>query len=341
MKAATSEECCRAFMEWTSRYGVPHVAISDNGNTFVANLYKDIMKTFNVQVQFTPAYHAATNGAIERRHQTIKNSLRASLVDMGNVHGDKWSLALPWVLLGKRIQVQPDLDISAAQLVFGKSLSIPGQLLGHPGPPLSNLQTKALLEELYKLSSKPPVPTSTVVNPIDLSWTKRAKHVYVKVDEPSSLSPRFEGPYAIVSRPSRSTIEVRIGSYADGRPRLQIYNWNSCKIAHLRDDALEGQRPKLGRKPKSTTPTSSVNSPSLPESSERSPSNTSDTSETLSGSQPHPAYLQKGPLVTKDMFENADWPSILKIPSKPVRSTRNPNPRYIDAVSSDTLTTSA
>ena len=43
------------------------VAISNNGNSFVANLYKDIMKTFNVEVKFTPAYHAATNGGIERQ----------------------------------------------------------------------------------------------------------------------------------------------------------------------------------------------------------------------------------------------------------------------------------
>merc|ERR1712102_200679 len=100
---------------------------------------------------------------------------------MGNVHQDKWTSALPWVLLGKRIQVQPDLDISAAQLVFGKSLSIPGQILGHPGAPLSNLQTKALLEQLYKLAARPPVETSTVVDPVDLSWTEKAKHVYVKV----------------------------------------------------------------------------------------------------------------------------------------------------------------
>ena len=38
------------------------------------------MKTFNVEVRFTPAHHAATNGAIEKRLQTIKISLKASLV---------------------------------------------------------------------------------------------------------------------------------------------------------------------------------------------------------------------------------------------------------------------
>ena len=70
---------------------------------------------------------------------------------MGNHHKDKWMSALPWVLLGKRVQVQPDLDTSAAELVYVKSLDLPGQLLGHPGAPLTNLQTGSLLEELYKL----------------------------------------------------------------------------------------------------------------------------------------------------------------------------------------------
>ena len=53
LRSATSEECARGFMEWTSRYGVPHVAVSDNGNSFISNLYKDIMKSFNVEVKFT------------------------------------------------------------------------------------------------------------------------------------------------------------------------------------------------------------------------------------------------------------------------------------------------
>merc|ERR1712102_87732 len=121
MASASSVECCKAFMNWVERFGVPKLAISDNGNSFISNLYKDIMKTFNIQVNFTPAYHAATNGALERRHQTIKNSLKASLIDMGNHHGDKWTSALPWVMLGNRAALQPALDASSSMLAFGRS----------------------------------------------------------------------------------------------------------------------------------------------------------------------------------------------------------------------------
>ena len=309
------------------------------------------MKTFNIQVRFTPAYHPASNGAIERRHQTLKNAIKASLIDMGNEHGDKWVRALPWVLLGKRVQVQPDLDASAASLVFGKAIEIPGQLLGHPGPPLTNLQTRALLEELYKISAKPAIQTTSITNPINIAHTEAATHVYVKVDEPQGLSARFEGPYPVVSRPSRTTVQVRIGSFVSGEPRLQTYNWAQCKVAHMREGAPDGQRPRLGRKPasKNENPpdmnSNSVPDPSSPPTSKqltcpsqnvnkKSPAKIQ-TCDTLSDKAPHPDYVKKGPIITDDMFQK--WsPELLGIPSKsnrPVRSTRNPEPRYVDYLS--------
>ena len=58
------------------------------------------------------------------------------------------------------------------------------------------------------------------------------------------------------------------------------------------------------------------------------------TYETLSGRKPHPEYLAKGPIISKESFDK--WtPEMLGIPqnSRPVRSTRNPQPKYVDAVS--------
>ena len=56
--------------------------------------------------------------------------------------------------------------------------------------------------------------------------------------------------------------------------------------------------------------------------------------ETLSasGKPPHPDYVAKGPIITTRMF-NQWTPELLGIPSppkRPVRSTRNANPQYID-----------
>ena len=104
LRQDSASEVAEAFLQWVSRFGICDRAVSDNGNCFVSRLFEELMKNFNIEVTFTPAYHPATNGAIERQHQTMKNALKAALVDMGDKHREQWTRALPWVLLGKRVQ---------------------------------------------------------------------------------------------------------------------------------------------------------------------------------------------------------------------------------------------
>ena len=182
------------------------------------------------------------------------------------------------------------------------------------------------------MSAQPPLPTSSVPNPIDISHTESATHVYVKQANPQSLCPKFEGTYKIVNRPSRSQVEVRVGSFADGSPRLLTFNWSSCKIAHLRDDSFEASRAPLGRRsapPPSpevnvTLPTKTndatgpevVNPPSQPVVYDDPPSHPSGSE------QGAKIQTEQGPVVTSR-----------PVTSRPVRSTRNPKPSYVDAVS--------
>ena len=135
----------------------------------------------------------------------------------------------------------------------------------------------------------------------------------VKVDNPQGLNCRFEGPYQIISRPSRSTVEVRIGSFVDGKPRLQTYNWSSCKIAHLREGAPEGQRPKLGRKKTSAS---------------------SDVPDSTDAKTNFPVAVTPPPVetsVTTDVPQQLEQPS-KSVSGRPVRTTRNPHPQYIDSI---------
>ena len=340
LRRDTAEEVSDAFLQYISRFGLPSVACSDNGNAFISNLFQDILKNFGVEVRFTPAYHAATNGAIERKHQDLKNALKAVLVQMGNDHRDQWFRALPWVLLGQRVRFQPNLDASSAQLVLQMSPRIPGQLLGDPGPPLTNVQTRALLDQLYKLADKPPVPTSgrRVFN--DISETENATHVYIKVDTPLSLYPKWEGPYRILSRPSRSRIEVKLGMFRNGSIRKAIYHWNTCKVAYLRDSQPDASRPKLGRPPKQPQvepPPGFLSSPS----SEDTSSNTEDVYFQYAGLPPAAPTSRVSAPNSNDTSFTDDYEDEVSSagdyevnndaavpPSRPVRSTRNPRPVY-------------
>ena len=248
---------------------------------------------------------------------------------MGNKERDKWMKALPWVLLGRRVAFQPFLDASSAQMVLGMSPKIPGQLLGHPGPPLNTIQLKGLLDQLYKLHDKPAIPTSGKREVNDITITEQATHVYVKVDNPQSLCPKFEGPYEIYSRPSRSQVEVKIGMFKDGRPRLLTFHCSSCQIAHLRDGAEPASRPALGRKPKESFPHQQV--PTYGPSISDTVRNTSAPVD----AQSHTDIVNK-PLLTENNGKNEmstnEMPAKIQT-DRPTRSTRNPNPAYVHAFS--------
>ena len=134
----------------------------------------------------------------------------------------------------------------------------------------------------------------------------------------------------------------------------------------MREDAVEGSRKNVGRRPNPTAvkslltenkqPTesapaesttnqnhetsTSVNRHPAQEPAERGKIRNSNSSapaaeyETLSGNKPHPNYIAKGPIITRDMF-NKWTPDLLGLPNvstRPTHSTRNPNPCYIDVI---------
>merc|ERR1712001_592784 len=155
--------------------------------------------------------------------------------------------ALPWTLMGIRHAFRPSLDASSAQLVFGKNLQIPGALLHQPGLELSTEQTSKLLHHLYRMMDRPARPMAGKHEEKDISHTDDVRRVYYKnLGDEKSLSEKFKGPVPINSRPSRSTLELKVGSYASGEPRLQEFSWSSCKPAKYRDEEFSVFKDKLG-----------------------------------------------------------------------------------------------
>ncbi|GFR76562.1 Pol polyprotein [Elysia marginata] len=83
-----------------------------------------------VQIYRTTAYHPQSNGLIERFHRTLKAALKAGL------QGPNWADELPWVLMGLRTAPKEDLGTSAAELVYGTPLSVPGEFTDPTPKPL-------------------------------------------------------------------------------------------------------------------------------------------------------------------------------------------------------------
>ena len=196
----------------------------------------------------------------------------------------------------------------------------------------------------------------------DISHTEQATHVYVKRDTPLSLTPKFEGPYKILDRPSRSQVTVQLGTKKDGSVRQLTFHWSNCKIAHLRDGAVEAERPKLGRPIKKDSSNENLEpevepanfpengSEILPTSdSRRVATDTSDERQqnsnrssqlnkrsrkerarrmTAEGKKPAEIQIAKDQSTENENSRIAQGGAgqILQLPPK--RSTRNPNPSY-------------
>ncbi|XP_068234358.1 uncharacterized protein [Palaemon carinicauda] len=68
------------------------------------------------------AYNPAANSMVERAHRTFEAALMARSMD------EHWKAQLPWVLLGLRTAHRADGEPSPAEKVYGKALTVPGEL---------------------------------------------------------------------------------------------------------------------------------------------------------------------------------------------------------------------
>ena len=91
MPEATAHNCSEAFQRgWIAKFGLPTVATSDNGNTFISNLWCDIKQALGIHVDFTPPYHSSSLGGVERQHKDIKLGLKTTLLEMGDEYASTW-----------------------------------------------------------------------------------------------------------------------------------------------------------------------------------------------------------------------------------------------------------
>lgn len=110
------------FEGWISRFGIPNEIVTDQGRQFESELFKDLFILLGIKRIRTTPYNPAANGLIERWHRSLKVALKCS-------SSPNWTKALPSVLLGLRSVFKNDLQASAAEMVYGTPLRLPGDFL--------------------------------------------------------------------------------------------------------------------------------------------------------------------------------------------------------------------
>ncbi len=189
-----AETVAKAFFEqWIARYGVPLKVTSDRGSQFTSELFKELCQMLGTDHIKTTAYHPQANGMVERVHRSLKNALRCQ--------GKDWVVALPNVLLGLRNAPREESGITSAELVYGRSLKVPGEF--HlPGPKIDN--SCSYVKQLREIFARVrPVPvqhksSKSLFIHKDL-WT--CKRVLVRVDRVKyPLHSPYDGPFNVIER---------------------------------------------------------------------------------------------------------------------------------------------
>nr|VZH89081.1 unnamed protein product [Spirometra erinaceieuropaei] len=196
-----AETIVKAFVSrWVAMFYAPSTVTTDRGAQFESALFQTLLNFLGCTRIWMTAYHPVANGMVERFHRRLKTALRA-VEDPGH-----WSDNLPLALLGIRAALKSDLGCSAAELVFGTTLRLSGEMItpnsrGTDKTP-DNLvrRLRQFMRLLSPVPSRAPMTESYVEKDLD-----KCTHVFIRCDRVRQpLESPYEGPFRVLARNTKT-----------------------------------------------------------------------------------------------------------------------------------------
>ncbi|GFV07696.1 retrovirus-related Pol polyprotein from transposon 412 [Trichonephila clavipes] len=219
---------------WISRYGVPLQLHSDQGRNFVSAVLKGVCELLGIDKTKTTPLHPQSDGMVERFNRTILNNLSL----MVSKNQQDWDQKVPLFLLAYRSAVHETTGYSPSQMLFGRDLRLPCDLLfGRPPDTTSspeeyvqNLQAR--FEDVHNLArERINLRTEKMKTRYD---TKATGHQFKEGDKVwfynptrrKGLSPKlqshWDGPYTILK--IINDVVIRIRKSTNSKPRVVHYD---------------------------------------------------------------------------------------------------------------------
>lgn len=191
---ATAPTVAQALIDqWIANFGVPLKITSDQGRQFESLLFHELNQTLGITHLRTTSYHPQSNGLVERLHRALKANILAH-------DTPAWTTKIAIILLGTRSSFKPDIKATAAELVYGTTLRLPGQFFTPCKQPAQSDFVKELREAMDDLR---PIQMSNHAQekPFIHPELKNASHVFVRCNliKKGGTYP-YDGPYPVLNR---------------------------------------------------------------------------------------------------------------------------------------------
>ncbi|BHF78195.1 hypothetical protein SprV_0602130700 [Sparganum proliferum] len=204
----SAETVAKALLtHWVSNFEVPATVTTDRGSEFESTLFRELTSLLGTNRIRTIAYHPQTNGLVERFHRQLRTAL------MTQPDPCRWSDHFPLVMLSLRSTLKDDVGCTAADLVCGTSLRLPGELVSTSNT-LAFFEPCSYVERLRSvmrnLRATPPrtSPANAFIPPeldtCDFVWVR---HDAVRWP----LQPPYDGSYRVLRRPDKDVVTDRNG----------------------------------------------------------------------------------------------------------------------------------
>jgi len=241
----TAKSVAQALATVFAHFGFPEEILSDQGTDLVSELMQIFLHEFKVTQIRASAYHPQTNGCCERFHRTLKSMFRANSAQSQQ----PWDEVLPWVLFAYREIPVETLGFSPFEMLFGRNVRGPLQLVKSGWKPKSVKKLKQNVLEFMLNTRESLKSCHQMAETVTKTARTKSKTWYDRKARERSFDPgqlvlvclpvrgnpleaKYCGPYKVLQRIGPVDYEI---ATPDRRKTQRICHINMLKAYVVRD----------------------------------------------------------------------------------------------------------
>lgn len=199
------------------KYNIPEYVVSDQGSTFLSDVFKEITKLFKIKKITTTAYRPNSN-IVERFHRTLGQHLTTCV----HANPSSWHEHLDAAVFAYNNTINSATGYSPHELLFGYAVQLPDKIIRNNSP-IYNYESykenlRANLSKFWKLAreniairkEKNKNYHDKSLNPISL---KIGDKVFVKKPfKKHKYATPYDGPFVVDEILSQVTVKIKKGN---------------------------------------------------------------------------------------------------------------------------------